>query len=423
MQEQHILKPRAVANGIPVYCAFDELADADLLVPNPRNPNRHPESQIALLAKIIKAQGWRAPITVSVESGFIVRGHGRLLAARKLGVRQVPVDRQHYATEADEWADLIADNRLAELAEMDDGLLHDLLKDFEGQGYDLDLTGFVGEDLEEILAAFPEQDDRTVVREIEPPERPKKPITKRGDLWQLGPHRILCGDSTAVAHVERLLAGRRVDQLVTDPPYGVDYSAKNEFLNKFDKGNRVQTPIANDAIGDYRAFFGSFLSIIPFSDYNTLYIFMSGKELHSLRLALDDCGLQWGDYLVWVKNNHVLGRKDYNAKHEFIVYGWKGKHKFYGGFSTTVLEYDRPAKSDLHPTMKPVALVSRLITDGSAPGALVYDPFLGSGTTLIAAEQLGRVCYAMEIDPGYVDVTVARWEELTGKKATRQAAT
>jgi DNA modification methylase len=227
----------------------------------------------------------------------------------------------------------------------------------------------------------------------------------------------MCGDSTDSRQVKQLLGDRRVDQLLTDPPYGVNYAAKNEMLNKFDKGNRVQTPIENDNITDYRAFFAAFLGCIPFADYNTVYVFMAGQELHSARLALDDAGIKWGDYLVWLKNNHVLGRKDYNAKHEFVVYGWKGKHKFYGDFSTTVLEYNKPQKNELHPTMKPVELIARLMADGSTAAALVYDPFLGSGTTLIAAEQLGRTCYGLEIDPHYVDVIIKRWEQLTGKEA------
>jgi DNA modification methylase len=208
--------------------------------------------------------------------------------------------------------------------------------------------------------------------------------------------------------------------MITDPPYGVDYSGKNEFLNKFDKGNHIQKPINNDAITDYRKFFSAFMGLAPLAEYNTVYIFMSNKELHSLRLALDDCGYSWGDYLVWVKNNHVLGRKDYNAKHEFIVYGWKGKHKFYGEASaTTVLEYNRPLRSELHPTMKPVELVCKLISDGTPAKGKIYDPFGGSGSTLIAAEQLNRTCYMMELDPGYCDVIINRWEQFTGDKAVR----
>lgn len=307
----------------------------------------------------------------------------------------------------------IADNRLQDEAEWDFTPLADLLTELDTGAFDLSLTGFDSDELEQMLNYTPAGE----VQEDEVPEPPEEPVTKPGDIWQLGRHRVMCGDSTDSKQVKQLLGDMRVDQLLTDPPYGVDYAAKNEMLNKFDKGNRIQLPIVNDNISDYRAFFAAFLGCIPFADYNTVYVFMSGQELHSVRLAMDDVGITWGDYLVWVKNNHVLGRKDYNAKHEFVVYGWKGKHKFYGGFSTTVLEYNKPQKNELHPTMKPVELIARLMADGSTAAALVYDPFLGSGTTLIVAEQLGRTCYGLEIDPHYVDIIVKRWEQLTGKKA------
>jgi len=219
------------------------------------------------------------------------------------------------------------------------------------------------------------------------------------------------------------LDGEKADMMLTDPPYGVDYSSKNEFLNKFDKGNCNQRPIQNDAIKDYRNYFSKVLSLAPLLEKNTAYVFMSGQELHNLRLALDDSGYKWSDYLIWKKNNHVLGRKDYNSKHEFIVYCWRGTHKFYGdGSAVTVLEFDRPLKSDLHPTMKPVALIEKLIKDGSPVNATIYEPFSGSGTTIIASESLARKCYAMEIEPIYCDVAVKRWEDLTGKTAERIAS-
>lgn len=240
-------------------------------------------------------------------------------------------------------------------------------------------------------------------------------ITVKGDLYTLGEHRLLCGDSTMIDDVEKLMDGEKVDSLQCDPPYGVDYSSKNEFLNKFNKGNLNQKAINNDAIENYQKFFNDFLSIIPFAEYNTIYCWMSGLELHNLRLAFDDCEIKWGDYLVWVKNNHVLGRKDYNAKHEFCVYGWKNKHKFYGDFSTTILEFPKPLKNDLHPTMKPIELISKLIKDGSREEGLVYDAFLGSGSTLIACEKTKRKCYGMELDEKYCDVIVKRYIEFCVK--------
>jgi len=248
------------------------------------------------------------------------------------------------------------------------------------------------------------------------PALPKKPKAKLGDLYTLGEHRLLCGDSTDVKDVEKLMRNQKADTVFTDPPYGVDYSGKNEMLNKFNKGNHIQKDIRNDKIENYKQFFTDFLTLIPMADYNTCFISMSGQELHSLRLAFENAGFYWSDYLVWVKNNHVLGRKDYNAKHEFILYGWKKHHKFYGKSATTILEYDRPVKSDLHPTMKPIALIERLINDGCKTNSIVYDCFGGSGSTLIACEKTDRKCRMMELDPVYCDVILKRWSDYTGKK-------
>ena len=311
--------------------------------------------------------------------------------------------------EAEEKALNVALNKIS--GEWDMPLLKDLLEELDTGAFDVSLTGFDTAEIEQLMTQFHLGGK---VEEKEVPPVPEVPITKKGDVWLLGKHKIMCGDCCIATDVERLFGRETADSIVTDPPYGVDYSGKNEFLNAYDKGKRMQTPIENDAIKDYRKFFAEFLSIAPLGNYNTVYVFMSGKELHSLRLAFDDCKITCGDYLVWVKNNHVLGRKDYNAQHEFIVYGWRGKHKFYGAFSTTVLNYDRPQKSELHPTMKPIELVARLITDGTRKNGLVYDPFGGSGTTLIAAEQTGRKCYMMELMPGYCDVILSQYISLKG---------
>jgi site-specific DNA-methyltransferase (adenine-specific) len=243
-----------------------------------------------------------------------------------------------------------------------------------------------------------------------------------GLAWRLGLHRLLCGDSTKSEDIKRLFAGGVADQLLTDPPYGVNYEARVEEMNARDGCNRNTGGISNDSKRDFRVFFRVFLSKIPLAPVNTCYIFMSGKELHNLRSAFDMAGFTWGNYICWIKNNHSLNHKDYKSKHELILYGWKGSHKFYGDFSTTVLDYRRVRKADLHPTMKPVDLLERLITDGSAPGAVVYDPFGGSGSTLIAAEGKGRVCYTMDINPQYCDVILNRWEGMTGKKAEETEA-
>ncbi len=370
------------------------------------NPRKN-DAAVVKVAESIKAFGFQAPIIVDKDHVIVV-GHTRWKAALKLNMKEVPVIVAEDLTPEKAKAYRIADNRASDFSEWDYELLSAELDDIDDEFKD-----WFDFEIPEIL--------EPVEGLIEDDEIPEEVETrcKPGDLWQLGRHRLLCGDATNVDDVERLMDGGKVDSLVTDPPYGVDYSSKNEFLNQFDEGNRIQKPINNDAIKDYRQFFSDFLSITPFADYNTIYVFMSGKELHNLRLAIDDCDCVCGDYLVWVKNNHVLGRKDYNSKHEFILYGWNGKHKFYGDFSTTILEFPKPQKSELHPTMKPIELLIKLIKDGSKANAIIYDPFLGSGSTLIAAEKTNRICYGMEIDPHYCDVIIERWQQFTGQTAER----
>jgi DNA modification methylase len=251
----------------------------------------------------------------------------------------------------------------------------------------------------------------------EPPDDEEPPDAtgiEQGSAWRLGEHTILCGDSCTEASVARAFGVACVssaDQMVTDPPYGVAYGGKT--------GRRI----ANDQGQNYRDFFGRFLRAAPMAKRNTAFVFMSGQELHSLRLALDDAGFTWGDYLLWLKQRPVLGRKDYNAGHEFVTYCWKGSHKFYGpaGKASTVLSFDRPVASPDHPTMKPTELLVRLIRDGSAPAAVVYDPFLGSGSTLIACEMAGRRCVGIELEPAYCAKSVRRWERFTGLTAERVA--
>lgn len=229
----------------------------------------------------------------------------------------------------------------------------------------------------------------------------------------------MCGSCTDLESYQKLTKGTKINMLLSDPPYGVDYESKRDDMNKRarNKGGVKHKNIANDTHEDYRQFFSDFLSIIEFTDYNTVYCFLSGQELHNLRLAFQDCDIKWGDYLIWLKNAMVMNRKDYNAKHEFIVYGWKGTHKFYGPTNaTTVIECDRPSKADLHPTMKPIAILEELLSHGSKRNQIVYEPFAGSGSTLVACENKGRKCLAMELEPKYCDVIVKRWQELTNQK-------
>jgi len=380
------------------------------LKPAPYNPRNIDEASLAGLTKSVERFGMVQPIIWNSRSGFVVGGHQRLKVIRSQKVRQtevVVVD----LDDTEERALNIALNS-PHIAGEFTASLQGLLEEVEAANSALFHELRLGELLGEGVTLAPIGDPEFV------PEIPKEARTKLGDVYVLGRHRLVCGDSTSVDTLDALLKGEKVDSLVTDPPYGVDYGAKNEFLNSIDKGNRNQKHIANDVDRDYRTWFASWMAVVPWAEKNTFFMFMQGPQLHHLRGAIDDAGLTWCDYLVWAKNNHVLGRKDYAQKHEFIVYGWSGTHKFYAPeFRTTILEFPKPTKSDLHPTMKPVPLVKQLVEDGSASGAIVLDLFGGSGTTMIACEEANRCARLVEIDPLYCDVIVDRWQQFTGKTA------
>ena len=402
------------------------------LVPYARNARKHTRQQVQQIAESIKEFGWTVPVLIDTKGG-IIAGHGRVLAAELLGIESVPVIEITHLTPQQKRAYILADNKLAQNAGWDTALLAVELGDLKAQDYDLALTGFDAGELESLLG--PDLTDGLTDPD-DVPELLDEAITQTGDIWTLGTHRLVCGDCTDADTVSALFDGCQAHSLITDPPYGVDYAEKTRALKQHGVSQRTHRDIANDSIKDYRAFFTSFLTLAPLREPNTIYVFMSGKELHSLRLAFDDCRLTWSTYLIWIKNQPVLSRGDYNQQHEFctvarkkakgkakadggiIAYGWKGRHKFYGSFGSTLLEFPKPQRSTLHPTMKPVALISRLITDGTQPGAVVYDPFLGSGTTLIAAEHLKRICYGCELDLLYCDVAIRRWQQFTGKQAT-----
>ena len=396
-----------------VYCAHSQMVEIEKVVPNPRNPNKHSEKQIALLSKIIAAQGWRAPITVSTRSGFIVRGHGRLLAARKLGLAEVPVDYQAYETEAAEWADLIADNRLSELSETDELLLKDLLQELNTSELDLELTAYTADEIDQMLGSAKEvqEDDFDADKALSEIDEAK---TKLGDIYVLGKHRLLCGDSTDAAAVEKLMDGQKADIAVTDPPYNVGYTG----------GTKDALTIQNDKQEDTA--FRQFLSA-AFANMDAamkpgavFYIWHADSEGYNFRAACKDAGWQVRQCLIWNKNQLVMGRQDYHWKHEPCLYGWKeGAAHLWASDrkQTTILCFDRPQKNAEHPTMKPVALLAYQIANNTKGEDIALDLFGGSGTTLVACEQLGRKCYMMELDPKYCDVIIKRWEELTGNKA------
>lgn len=369
-------KPKAA-----VYCAHDEMVPIDKMVEHPRNPNQHPDTQIELLAKIIVAQGWRNAIVVSKLSGFITKGHGRLQAARKAGLPDVPVDYQDYENEAAEHADMIADNRIAELAEMDNTGLKDLLEDLDVGDFDMELTGFDEKALEDLMTAVMPP---PVIVEDDPPEVQKDAITELGRIYQLGNHRLMCGDGTDKSDVERLLASDKPGLMVTDPEWKDDKCDCRKAWALF-KGEAA-------------------------------YVWHAGLQAHTVAEGLIVSGFGIKSQIIWVKSNFVIGMSHYHWKHEPCWYvvrdgataGWEGDRK-----QTTVWDIQKQPKSDSEEKpQKPVECMARPILNNSTIGALVYDPFGRSGTTLIACEQLDRGCRMMELDPRYCDVIVRRYAKL-----------
>lgn len=408
-------QPKAVASGINVWCDHTKLVSISDLKKHPKNPNKHPSKQIDLLAKIIKDQGWRAPITVSTRSGFITKGHGRLEAAVKLDAVEVPVDFQHYPSEAMEMADVVADNRIKELSDMDEDILKSIMKDVDGL-VDMDILGYNEKERREILDDAGNEPVRD--SNIDPDlaeEYQKKWKVKKKDLWTLGIHRIACGDCTDSELISRLMDGHKAQICWTDPPWNVAYGATKHPSWK-------KRSIENDNLGeDFEKFAESFCGAIKdnLDPGSPIYMAMSAQEWPVIDGVLRKTGFHWSSTIIWAKDRLVLSRKDYHTQYEPIWYGWlDGKARLRGVKDRTqsdLWNIPRPSKSDEHPTMKPVELVVRSLANSSLPKDIVFEPFSGSGTTLIACENTGRFCRAIEIDPKYVAVALERWSVLTGE--------
>ena len=388
------------------------------LVPYARNARTHSEEQVAQIAASIVEFGFTNPILAGSD-GVIVAGHGRLAAAQKLGLDTVPVVVLDHLTPTHRRALIIADNRIAENAGWDDAMLRIELQSLQEDGFNLDITGFDADALAEIMAgeettADGQTDDDAV------PEVPVVPISRPGDVWELGHHRLLCGDATDPASYDALMADAQADMVFTDPPYNVDYanSAKDKMRGK-------DRPILNDNLGDgFYDFLLAALTPMLARCTGGTYIAMSSSELDTLQQAFRAAGGKWSTFIIWAKNTFTLGRADYQRQYEPILYGWpEGTQRHWCGDRDQgdVWNIKKPQKNDLHPTMKPVELVERAIRNSSRPGDIVLDPFGGSGTTLIAAEKSGRVGWLIELDPKYVDVIVRRWQEWSGQEAYREA--
>jgi DNA modification methylase len=391
----------------------------DKLLPYVRNARQHSDEQIAQIAASIAEFGFVNPILIGAD-GVLVAGHGRLAAARKLGLPTVPVVVLDHLTPTQRRALVLADNRLAELATWDDALLRIELEALQDDGFDLDLTGFDADALAELLAdEEPQIEGRT--EDDAAPDVPEEPVSRPGDVWRLGPHRLVCGDATTAEAYARLFPdGERADMVFTDPPYNVNYanSAKDKLRGK-------HRPILNDALGEgFYDFLFDALALIMAHTRGAIYVAMSSSELDTLQAAFRAAGGHWSTFIIWAKNTFTLGRSDYQRQYEPILYGWpEGATRHWCGDRDQgdVWQIKKPAKNDLHPTMKPVDLVERAIRNSSRPGDVVLDPFGGSGTTLIAAEKAGRVARLIELDPKYADVIVRRWQDWTGQQATREA--
>lgn len=372
----------------------------DEITPYENNAKTHDQTQINNVAESIRQYGFVQPIVID-RDGVIVIGHCRALAAKKLGMESVPCVCVDDLTPEQVNALRLVDNKSNE-SDWDFDLLADELEGLDLTGFDFD-WGLPEEETKKI-----EEDEAPEVDETQPP------VTKTGDVWKLGRHRLMCGDSTSTECVKKLMGGLQADLLLTDPPYGVDYTGKTKDELKIENDAKSD----DDFIAFLRQAFESADSVMK--PGAVFYIWHADSKSYVFRMACQMTGWEVRQVLIWVKNAMVIGRQDYQWKHEPCLYGWKaGAGHLWASDrkQTTVLEFDRPTKNKEHPTMKPVALFDYQIKNITKGGDIVLDLFAGSGTTVIACEQNGRTAYVMEYDPRYCDVIVKRWENLTGEKA------
>ena len=380
----------------------------DRLIPYARNARKHSDQQIRQIAQSIRENGFVNPVLVD-KHGNVIAGHGRILAAQQIGLTEVPVIVLDHLTETQIQALRLADNRIAENAGWDEKMLEAELAALRAEHVDLMSLGFAELELKRILDEF-----ESTVDEDAAPLPPDQPITRLGDLWNLGEHRLLCGDSTLPQNLAEVLEGRSADLIYADLPYNVAYSGS--------PGTATPRPILNDNLGDE---FGTFLSRSCVAMLSVaggaIYLSMGCSELHALYKAFTDAGGHWSTYVVWVKNTFTLGRSDLQHQFEPILYGWKkgAPHFFCGERNLSdVWHIDKPHVNDLHPVMKPVQLIERAIMYSSKKADLVLDPFAGSCPTAIACQKTGRRARLIELDPKYVDVGIRRWQDFCGGVAT-----
>jgi DNA modification methylase len=395
----------------------------EALIPYINNSRKHSDEQVAQIAASIKEFGWTNPILVDGTNG-IIAGHGRLLAARKLGMDKVPVIELAHLSDTQKKALIIADNKLALNADWDTELLTIELNELISDDFALDILGFDKDELDALLNVI--EPNAGLTDEDAVPETPIEPKTKLGDIYILGNHRLMCGDSTSIDAVEKLMDGKKADMVFTDPPYNIGFggtmssTSKDGVLQSYVTENAKHRPIQNDkkSESEFYDFIIEVLSIVQIKCKGAWYISFGSANLHELLRPITDIGMEYKSIVIWVKNQSPMGGGAYRRKYEPIIYG-NFSSDFYGKpyAEDDVWEFNRTKKNDLHPTMKPVELVKNALNHGSKSGDVVLDLFGGSGSTMIASEEIGRKACLMELDPKYCDVIVQRWEDFTGKKA------
>jgi DNA modification methylase len=391
------------------------------LIPYANNARTHSDEQVAQIAASIREFGWTNPILVDKQNG-IIAGHGRLAAARKLKMDKVPAIQLDELSEAQKKALILADNKLALNSGWDDKLLAIELADLKEMDFDISVIGFSPDEIAALQPEIEEVDGLTDEDDV--PDVPVEPVTKLGDVWLLGRHRLMCGDSTSIDVVRELCQEQLVDMWLTDPPYNVAVQGGDHSNPSRKNGLKIQ----NDAMGDdqFRQFLSDAYTAADASmkPGAVFYIWHANKESYNFQRACKDCGWQVRQHLVWKKSSIVMGQQDYHYKHEPCLYGWKeGAGHLWASDrkQTTILEFNRPSRNAEHPTMKPVELFEYQMLNNTKGGDIVLDSFSGSGTTVIAAEKNGRIARLMELDPKYCDVIVKRWQDFTGKEATLES--
>lgn len=406
------------AESVRIHAKAVEMIAVGKLKAYAKNARTHDEAQVAALVKVMRNSGFTNPLLVD-KRNLIVAGHGRLAAAELLGMTEVPVIRLEGLTADQIKALRISDNQLALRAGWDADLLRAEVLSLGDAGFDLYLLGFEPFSLDAIL----NPNVKGATDPDEAPDPPANPISKRGDVWLLGHHRITCGDATKAEDVARAMNGAKPHLMVTDPPYGVSYDAawRNDAAAKGLIGQKRSTRATGKVQNDDRADWSEAWALFG---GDVAYVWHGGVHAGEVEASLRAAGLTPRSQIIWVKNNFAISRGDYHWQHEPCWYAVRGKAHWAGDRKqTTVWEIPKPQKSETgHSTQKPVACMSRPLENNSRPGDTVYEPFAGSGTTIIAAEMLGRTCIAIDIDPAYVDVSVLRWEAFTGRSAMLEAS-